>query len=145
MELDLWNEDIRQKIIISNGSIQNIDVAEEHKEKFDELKQLYKTVWEIPQRIIIDMAADRGPFIDQSQSMNLYISNINIAKLSSALMYAWKKGLKTLNYYIRNASSREAIKLIVDNKTEEKNNLEEQQEGIACSIDNPEACEMCSA
>ncbi len=131
---------MRQKIIASNGSIQSI------KEIPDNIKALYKTVWEIPQRTIIDMAADRGAFVCQSQSMNLYFKEPNFAKLSSAMMYAWEKGLKTIVYYTRTQAAREAIKFTVDKKIEDSMKAESSiEEGIACSLDNPETCEICSS
>lgn len=140
MELGLWNEELRQKIIALGGSIQSLS------EIPDNIKCLYKTVWETSQKIIIDMAADRGAFICQSQSMNLYFKDANSAKISSALMYAWEKGLKTLVYYTRNTAAREAIKFTVDKEIENKvNNQQEIEEGLVCSLDNPEACEMCSS
>lgn len=136
--LDLWNDTVRQKIIAADGSIQNIA------EIPDDLKLLYKTVWEIPQRVVIDMAADRGPFICQSQSMNLYFKDANFAKLTSAFFYAWKKGLKTIVYYTRSTAAREATKFTVDREIEDQINAE-QQEGLICSLDNPEACDMCGS
>ena len=148
IELGLWNDSLRQKIIISSGSIQNIS------EIPDNIKSLYKTVWEIPQRVIIDMAADRGAFTCQSQSMNLYFKDANFAKLSSAYMYGWKKGLKTIVYYTRTTAAREAIKFTVDKEIEKQMQQsppsssrlsEEDLEGIVCSLDNPEACEMCGS
>jgi len=140
IELGLWNDTLKQKIIASNGSIQNIA------EIPDDIKLLYKTVWEISQKIIIDMAAARGPFICQSQSMNLYIKEANTAKVTSAIFYAWEKGLKTLVYYLRTTAAREAAKFTVDKEIENQV-LEANQaliEGVACSLDNPESCEMCS-
>jgi ribonucleotide reductase alpha subunit len=137
IELKLWNDDIRNKIMLANGSIQDIP------EIPADIKLLYKTVWETPQKIIIDMAADRGPYICQSQSMNLYFKDANVAKISSALMYAWEKGLKTLVYYTRNTAAREAIKFTVpvaEIKTEDKNVSD-----LVCSLDNPEACEACGS
>jgi ribonucleoside-diphosphate reductase alpha chain len=148
IELNLWNDNLRQKIIASNGSIQNIQEIPNH------IKPLYKTVWEISQKTIIDLAADRGAYVCQSQSMNLYFKDANFAKLSSAYMYAWKKGLKTIVYYTRTTAAREAIKFTVDKDIEKQmqspppsqpQSLEENLEGIACSLDNPEACEMCSS
>lgn len=137
IELNLWSEEIRQKIISQNGSIQNIT------EIPDDIKKLYKTVWEISQKIIIDMAADRGPYVCQSQSMNLYIKDPNSAKLTSAIFHAWKRGLKTLVYYMRTNAAKDAVKVTVDKELENK--LQEQTaEGLACSLDNPENCEMCS-
>jgi ribonucleoside-diphosphate reductase alpha chain len=135
LELGLWNDDMRQKVISAEGSIQNIP------EIPDDLKQLYKTVWETSQKLIIDYAADRGPFICQSQSLNLYFKNASVAPISSAMMYAWEKGLKTLVYYTRNTSSVEAFKFTVDKKTPE---ISEIEEGISCSLDNPDECIACS-
>lgn len=143
MELGLWNELMRQKIIASNGSVQNIQEIPEN------VKETYKTVWEIPQRVIIDMAADRGAFVCQSQSMNLYFKDANFAKLSSAFMYGWKRGLKTVVYYTRTMAARDAIKFTVDKEIEKQISNQESLsetdiEGISCSLDNPEACDMCS-
>ncbi|MFZ9296197.1 MAG: ribonucleoside-diphosphate reductase subunit alpha, partial [Bacteroidia bacterium] len=108
VKLGIWNEGLKNKIIASNGSVQHID------EIPDNIKALYKTVWEIKQRTIIDMAADRGAFIDQSQSLNLFIQDANFAKMSSAHFYAWKKGLKTGMYYLRTKAAADAIKFTVD-------------------------------
>src|SRR5690606_37551826 len=122
----LWNEDMRNKIKVGDGSIQHIEeipVA---------LRELYMTAWELPQRALIDMAVARGPYIDQSQSLNLFMAAPTIGKLSSMYLYAWKSGLKT-TYYLR---SRPATRIqlatvpIVDRKT-------------ACSLENPEVCEAC--
>lgn len=124
-ELDLWNEEIRNKIKEADGSIQNIH------EIPAEIRQVFRTVWEVPMRSLIDMAADRGAFIDQSQSLNLFIESPTIGKLSSMYNYAWKKGLKT-TYYLR---SRAATKI---NKT-----TVSSAAAIACSLENPEACESC--
>ena len=93
VKLGIWNENLKNKIIAANGSVQNIPEIPAN------IKELYKTVWEIKQRTIIDMAADRGAFIDQSQSLNLFIQDANFAKMSSAHFYSWKKGLKTGMYY----------------------------------------------
>ena len=101
-------------MIAGNGSIQNIN------EIPDNLKELYKTSWEISQKVIIDMAADRGAFIDQSQSLNIFMENANFAKLTSMHFYGWEKGLKTGMYYLRTKAARDAIKFTVD-----KSQLEE--------------------
>lgn len=149
LESDLWNDTMRQKITAAEGSIQNIPEIPES------LKLLYKTVWETSQKVVLQMAAARGPFICQSQSMNLYFQNANSAKISSALMYAWELGLKTLVYYTRNTGAMEAGKFTIDkniekeiskssNQTSVKDEMENIEEGVACSLDNPEACEMCS-
>ena len=143
LELGMWNENLRQKIIASNGSIQNIEEIPE------QLKGLYKTVWEISQKIIINLAAERGPYICQSQSMNLYIKDPNSAKLTSAIFHAWKSGLKTLVYYMRTNAAKDAVKVTVEKEIENKINLEKPEEnieeGVACSLDNPEDCEMCGS
>lgn len=106
VKLGLWNDTLKDKIIADNGSIQNIE------EIAQELKNLYKTVWEIKQKHLLDIAADRGAFIDQSQSLNLFMQEVNVAKLSSAHFYAWKKGLKTGMYYLRTKAAADAIKFM---------------------------------
>jgi ribonucleoside-diphosphate reductase alpha chain len=108
MTLGLWTQDIKNHIIAENGSIQGIS------EIPSELKELYKTVWEIKQRTLIDMSADRGAFIDQSQSFNVFMAQPNAAKLTSMHFYAWKKGLKTGMYYLRTRPAADAIKFTVD-------------------------------
>lgn len=105
---ELWNDTLKNKIIAGNGSIQHIEEIPE------DLKELYKTVWEVKQKAIIDMAADRGAYICQSQSLNLFVENANLAKLTSMHFYAWKKGLKTGMYYLRTKSAADAIKFTVD-------------------------------
>ncbi len=132
INLGLWSETMKLKMFENNGSIQDIEGIPE------DIKALYKTVWEIPQRVIIDMAADRGAYICQSQSMNLFMSDVNIGKLNSAHFYAWQKGLKTGMYYLRTQSKATALKgLGVDLNKEEKQ--------LACSIDDPENCEACGS
>jgi ribonucleotide reductase alpha subunit len=144
----LWNKEMRQKLMVSNGSVQNIPEIPAH------IKDLYKTAWEISQKAIIEQAADRGAYICQSQSLNIFMENANFAKLTSMHFYGWKKGLKTGMYYLRTKAATDAIKFTVDkniNQEPEQNdsplnvkNLEERQAEIACSLDNPDACEMCS-
>ncbi|MFM9050757.1 MAG: ribonucleoside-diphosphate reductase subunit alpha, partial [Bacteroidota bacterium] len=107
VKLGLWNENMKSKIIATNGSVQGIAEIPQ------ELKEIYKTVWEVKQRAIIDMAADRGAFIYQSQSLNIFISDPNYAKLTSMHFYAWKKGLKTGMYYLRSKSAADAIKFTI--------------------------------
>ena len=107
VNLGLWNEDIKNELMRANGSIQQIDAIP------DNIKELYKTVWEMSMRDIIDMAADRGVFIDQSQSLNLFMENPNAGKLTSMHFYAWKKGLKTGMYYLRSKAASSAIKFTV--------------------------------
>jgi ribonucleoside-diphosphate reductase alpha chain len=153
VKLGMWNESMKNKIIAANGSVQNIEEIPQ------ELKDIYKTVWEIKQRAIIDMAADRGAFICQSQSLNLFIQDANFAKLTSMHFYAWKKGLKTGMYYLRTKSAADAIKFTVDQsflKQAQENAVinsgtlnvitkEEAFEQMACSLDNPESCEACGS
>ncbi|XP_065309532.1 ribonucleoside-diphosphate reductase large subunit isoform X1 [Dermacentor albipictus] len=130
----LWNEALKNDLIANNGSVQNLDIPEE-------LKDLYRTVWEIPQKNVLRMAADRGAFIDQSQSLNVHIAQPNYAKLTSMHFYGWKLGLKTGMYYLRTKPAANAIQFTVD-----KTSLKKQQlDGIACSLKNKDDCLMCSA
>ncbi len=108
IEIELWSEEMKNAIIANNGSIQAIEGIPE------DIKELYKTAWEIKQRAIIDMAADRGAFIDQSQSLNLFMESPNYKKLTSAHFYAWEKGLKTGMYYLRSRPAVDPIKFTVD-------------------------------
>ena len=141
VKLGLWSESLRDKIIINNGSVQEI------KEIPDDIKVIYKTAWEISQKIIIDHAALRAPFICQSQSMNLFVQDANFAKLSSAHFYGWSKGLKTGSYYIRTKAATTAIKgLGIDMSREEPLKSEDDNyTDLVCSIDNPEDCEACGS
>merc|ERR1712083_527576 len=103
-----WDDDMKNQLIASNGSIQNIEGIP------DDLKALYKTVWEISQKTILNMAADRGAFIDQSQSLNVHMADANMAKLSSMHFHGWQIGLKTGMYYLRTKAATDAIKFTVD-------------------------------
>jgi ribonucleoside-diphosphate reductase alpha subunit len=137
----LWNKEMRQKIMASNGSIQNINEIPQR------LKELYKTAWEISQKAIIDHAADRGAYICQSQSLNVFMENANFGKLTSMHFYGWEKGLKTGMYYLRTKAATDAIKFTIDKNVVEEiktQALADQQAAIACSLDDPENCEMCS-
>ena len=137
----MWNKDIRQKIMTANGSIQNINEIPQR------LKDLYKTAWEISQKAIIELAADRGAYICQSQSLNIFMENANFGKLTSMHFYGWEKGLKTGMYYLRTKAATDAIKFTVDKAVAEEPSaqlIEDQQAAIACSLDDPENCEMCS-
>jgi ribonucleoside-diphosphate reductase alpha chain len=141
VNLGIWDEELRDRIIINNGSVQEI------KEIPEDLKEIYKTAWEMSQKVIIDHAAERAPFICQSQSMNLFVTDANFAKLSSAHFYSWDKGLKTGSYYIRTKAATTAIKglgvdvsRITNLKTEEEN-----IQDLACSIDNPDDCIACGS
>ena len=108
VKLGIWNDRLKNKLMASNGSIQKID------EIPDNIKELYKTAWEISQKEILDMAADRGAYIDQSQSLNIFMENANFAKLTSMHFYGWKAGLKTGMYYLRTKSATDAIKFTLD-------------------------------
>ncbi len=142
VKLGIWNDRLKNKLMASNGSIQNID------EIPDNIKALYKTAWEISQKVILDMAADRGAYIDQSQSMNIFMENANFAKLTSMHFYGWKAGLKTGMYYLRTKSATDAIKFTLDKqaltepiaKTEEETMAE-----INCSLDDPDDCISCGS
>jgi ribonucleoside-diphosphate reductase alpha chain len=143
VELGLWNDGLKNKIISANGSIQDIAEIPEN------IKELYKTVWEIKQRNIIDLAADRGAYICQSQSMNIFIQNPNMAKLTSMHFYAWEKGLKTGMYYLRTKAAADAIKFTVEMQAEKQMTPVIQTENalseVSCSLDNPEDCEACGS
>jgi len=141
--LGLWNDAMKQEIIAANGSVQNIQRIPQH------IKDLYKTVWEISQRRIIDQAADRGAYICQSQSLNLHVQNVNFGKLTSMHFHAWKRGLKTGMYYLRTKAAADAIKFTVEKQAAETLEplalVEQNQSDMACSLDNPDACEACGS
>jgi len=190
INLDLWTDEIRIKMIQNNGSIQTISEIPQ------DIKSIYKTVWEMKASSLIDMAADRAAFIDQSQSMNLFLRDANVAKVNKALFYGWSKGLKTGMYYLRSNAKSEARKslgtdvnsLKETNNTEEVQNINSSQSiaenkpaekldsdgrvimpsdvvevvvansatdmseeemsamsQMACSLDNPDACEACGS
>lgn len=129
-ERGLWNEEIRTKLKLGEGSVQGIEGIPE------DMKQMYRTVWEIPMRSLIDMARDRSPYIDQSQSLNLFSESPSIGRLSSMYMYAWKSGLKT-TYYLR---SRPATRIA---KTTVTGAVKNETESVTCSLENPGSCEAC--
>ena len=131
----LWTEDIRGKIKAAEGSIQGIDEIPE------DIRLLFRTVWEIPQKALIDLAAARGAFIDQSQSLNLFIESPNIGKLSSMYMYTWKQGIKT-TYYLRSRPATKISKVTTPGTSAKKKTFTEE-EALACSLENPEVCEAC--
>jgi ribonucleoside-diphosphate reductase alpha chain len=142
VKLNMWDDNLRDKIIINNGSVQ--DIAEIP----DEIKIIYKTAWEMSQKIIIDHAAARAPFICQSQSMNLFVQDANFAKLSSAHFYGWDKGLKTGSYYIRTKAATTAIKglgIDLSRNQDIPKSEDDNYSDLACSIDNPEDCEACGS
>ncbi|HTE30840.1 MAG TPA: ribonucleoside-diphosphate reductase subunit alpha [Chryseolinea sp.] len=175
MSQGLWSEGMRQKLIAANGSIQGIQEIPQN------IKDIYRTVWEISQKSIIDMSADRGAYICQSQSLNIHITNPNFGKLTSMHFYAWKKGLKTGMYYLRSTAAADAIKFTLDKsaiqesaaadvalalsaeaaKAEnallhalpeaqqsipyEVSDYDQKRADMACSLDNPDACEACGS
>ena len=141
IELDLWSDKMKDKIMEQNGSIQNIN------EIPDNTKLLYRTVWEVSQKSIIEMAADRGAYICQSQSMNIHMQDANFGKLTSMHFHAWKLGLKTGLYYLRTKAAADAIKftIVKEEKENSKEKKSENQEAIECSIENQDDCEMCGS
>ncbi len=140
VEQGLWDEKLRNEIIANNGSVQNIERIPE------ETKALYKTVWEIKQRAVIDMASGRSPFIDQGMSLNVHMEEPNFGKLSSMHFYAWKAGLKTGMYYLRTRAAVNAVKFTVTQETKVTPKMEEDNRAaMVCAIDNPEDCVMCGS
>ena len=142
IKLGLWNESMKNKLIAAKGSIQNIP------EMPEDIKELYRTVWEISQKAIIDMAADRGAYICQSQSMNIHIHDPNFGKATSMHFYAWRKGLKTGIYYLRSRAAADAIQFTVDKKAASMPAtavLEQKAADMACSLDNPDDCVSCGS
>jgi ribonucleoside-diphosphate reductase alpha chain len=166
----LWSETMRQKLVAANGSVQGIAEIPQN------LKDIYKTVWEISQKAIIDMSADRGAYICQSQSLNIHLTNPNFGKLTSMHFYAWKKGLKTGMYYLRSTAAADAIKFTLDKSVHQAPletaavastemvssssavaesqqtipyqttaDYEQKMADMACSLDNPDACEACGS
>lgn len=163
IKVGMWNNEIKNKIILGNGSIQHIPEIPK------DIKELYRTVWELKQKDIIDMAADRGVFIDQSQSLNIWMKDPTFSKITSMHFYGWKKGLKTGMYYLRTKAASQAIQFTVDKFLEKAVNtevpkavsplneakesffnapqnteLEKNEAGKACRLDDPD-CESCSA
>ncbi|NML22959.1 ribonucleoside-diphosphate reductase subunit alpha [Pseudoflavitalea sp. G-6-1-2] len=149
IELNLWNDDMKNKIITLNGSIQKIDGIP------DNIKEIYKTVWEIKQRNLIDMAADRGAYICQSQSLNLFVDTPTAAKLTSMHFYGWKRGLKTGMYYLRTKAATQAVQFTVEKQggkmvepLTDSHSLKviegsEDVQGPTCTME--EGCVTCSA
>jgi ribonucleoside-diphosphate reductase alpha chain len=153
--LGMWNEEMRMRLKMSEGSVQNVEGLT------DELKAIYRTVWEVPMRSLIDMAAARNAYIDQAQSLNLFSESPNIGRLSSMYMYAWKQGLKT-TYYLRSRPATKIAKTTVQ-KAAMSSSLPQSAQAqlqhvavpepeqkpidasaaIACSLENPESCEAC--
>jgi ribonucleoside-diphosphate reductase alpha chain len=149
-ELDtmgLWTKEMKERIIANDGSIQNIPEIPQ------KLKDVYKTVWEISMKSVIEQCKERGAFIDQMQSMNLFMSNPNYKKLTSMHFYAWKSNLKSGMYYLRSKAATSAGKFSIDTqlekqireKKEKGEELKREEEALLCSIDNKEACLMCTS
>ena len=150
IHLGLWTDNMKNRLIAANGSVQNLPGVPQN------IKDIYKTVWEISQRTIIDMAAERGAYICQSQSMNVFMQDPNFGKLTSMHFYAWKKGLKTGMYYLRSQAATSAIQFTVDKSALEPEkkaatpqaldmSKSVKQDAIACSLDDPEGCDMCGS
>ena len=172
IQAGLWSENMRQKLINTNGSVQSIPEIPQN------IKDIYKTVWEISQKTIIDMSADRGAYICQSQSLNIHLTDPNFGKLTSMHFYAWRKGLKTGMYYLRSTAAADAIKFTLDKsalkepslvessaaknviaepaiaitkesqhslKYEVPSDHDQKRADMSCSLDNPDACEACGS
>jgi ribonucleoside-diphosphate reductase alpha chain len=144
IELNLWDDRMKNKLIEANGSVQNIAEIPQN------LKDLYKTVWELKQKNILEMAADRGAYICQSQSLNIHMQDANFGKLTSMHFYAWKLGLKTGMYYLRTKAAADAIKFTVEKQADVALepvlvNKDQNASDMSCSLDNPEACEACGS
>jgi ribonucleoside-diphosphate reductase alpha chain len=138
-QLGLWSEEMRSRIKLAEGSVQKIAEIPE------DVKLIYRTVWEVPMRSLIDMAAERGAFIDQSQSLNLFAESPNIGRLSSMYMYAWKRGIKT-TYYLRSRPATRISKttVAVANRETAPTSIDLSASAtVSCSLDNPESCEAC--
>lgn len=143
IELGLWNNGMKNKLIAANGSVQGIAEIPQN------IKDLYKTVWEISQKAIIDMAADRGAYVCQSQSMNIHLRDPNFGKLTSMHFYAWKAGLKTGMYYLRSNAATDAIKFTVAKDHQQEPDAEaikaQNEADMSCSLDNPDECIACGS
>jgi ribonucleoside-diphosphate reductase alpha chain len=146
-QLGLWNKEMKDLIIAHDGSIQNIPSIP------NDIKRVYKTVWELSMKSVIEQCRDRGVFVDQMQSMNLFMGNPNYKKLTSMHFYAWKNNLKSGMYYLRSKNSASAGKFSIDaslekqirEKQEAGQQLTQKEEQLICSIDNKEECMMCSS
>jgi len=144
--MGVWTQELKNQVIYHNGSIQQIDGIP------DDLKTIYRTVWEIKQRAIVDMAADRGAFIDQSQSLNIHMDQPNFGKLTSLHFYTWSKGLKTGMYYMRSRAAADAIKFTVDASSIKNKpvvavtqDLEAKMSQMVCSLENKDECLSCGS
>ncbi len=138
IKLHLWTPKMKDQIIANNGSIQNI------KEIPDNIKKLYKTIWEIPQKVLVDLSLDRAVYIDQTQSLNIYLADPTYQQLTSLHFYTWKNGAKTGMYYLRSRPAVDPQKFTLSTTTNEQDQRTLEEQKLACSIDNREACQMCS-
>ena len=141
VKLGLWDVSMKNKLMAANGSIQAIAEIPQ------DIKNLYKTAWEISGKTLIDLSADRGAYVCQSQSLNLFMENANFAKLTSMHFYGWESGLKTGMYYLRTKAAADAVKFTLDKSVMEQPKAKTEEERlaeIACSLDDPEGCDMCS-
>ncbi len=132
-QLGLWTAEVRDSIKLADGSVQGL------RELPEPLRAIYRTAWELPMRSLIELAAERGPYIDQSQSLNLFMAAPNMGQLSAMYMYAWKRGLKT-TYYLR---SRPATHITKTTVTQGQQDATSGADAVACSLENPESCEAC--
>ena len=160
IERDQWSLELKDKILLNKGSVQAIDEIPE------DIKELYKTTWEIKQRCIIDMAADRGAYIDQSQSLNIHMTDANAAKVTTMHFYGWRKGLKTGMYYLRTKAAADAIQFTIDASVKEEEEVESESlanlavraedqatvspedqamADISCSLDSIDDCLSCGS
>ena len=146
--LDLWSLAMKDDILRHKGSIQAIDTIPEH------IREMYKTTWEIKQKRVLDMAADRGAYIDQSQSLNIHMVDANPAKVTSMHFYGWRQGLKTGMYYLRTKAAADAIQFTLESKVKDDQTVSglaeraedvDSLEAIACSLDSPDDCLMCGS
>jgi len=135
-DMGLWTEDVRTKVKLYEGSIQSIEEIPEN------VRQIYRNVWEIPMKCLVDLAAARGPYIDQSQSLNLFVESPNIGKLSSMYYYAWQKGIKT-TYYLRSRPATKISKITASAPVPSVTKAVTDAEAVACSLENPDSCESC--
>mgnify|MGYP001467037985 CR=1 FL=1 len=151
IKMGLWDERMKNRIMAANGSVQDIPEIPQ------DIKDRYRTVWEISQKSIIDMSADRGAYICQSQSLNIHLMDPNFGKMTSMHFYAWKKGLKTGMYYLRTKAATDAIKFTLEKEEQAQPAVNTQaqaaqedvkvqnQAAMQCSLDDPEGCEMCGS
>ena len=130
----LWTSEVRDAIKRADGSVQGIEALP------SDVRELFRTAWELPQRSLIDLAAARAPFIDQSQSLNLFLGAPSIGKLSSMYLYAWKSGLKT-TYYLRSRPATRIQQATIEAAPAKPVAVE--AEAVACSLESPESCEAC--